>query len=218
MALPNSCLLCRGAIVPAESFICSPCLYALPNPSQRGAHSLGIDIKLKGLLPHNYSFALFGFNRGSKVRHLIHNMKYGGDGRLAYQVGIWMGAAIRQNGPYPAWDYIVPVPLHPGKLKERGFNQANKIAKGLSRVLGTVVLDALAKTSEQVTQTNLDRWHRFQNVSNQFKLTDPLPDGSKVLLVDDVMTTGATLVACSQTLLQNPLQISLAVAALTSSH
>jgi ComF family protein len=174
--------------------------------------------KLWGLLPLDYSFAWLNFASGGKVQGLIHRMKYQGRSGLARQVGVWMGSSINQRGAHPHWDYVIPVPLHTKKFKNRGFNQCAEIARGIGQVLNIRVVNALRKTEEQSTQTNLDRWQRFKNVSYQFETAIELPDPGHALLIDDVMTTGATLAACGQTLLAEGFTISLAVAALTQAH
>ena len=215
---PTSCVLCKGPLATAEPLICSLCWVGLPRTRQIEGRCLAMEMKLWGLVPLDFTFALFSFNRGGKVRRLIHLMKYHGSPQLAYEVGVAMGASIRENGFGIDWDYIIPVPLHVAKFQKRGFNQSEALARGLSKVLCVPLKLALSKNQNQTTQTHLNRWHRFENVGDQFNLSDPTLIPGKVLLVDDVMTTGATLAACSQTLVSLGFEVSLAVAALTLGH
>ncbi len=218
MLYPHCCILCKGPIVAAESHVCSPCLVDLPRSLHTNGQSPYMQEKLWGLLPLVYSFSWLNFVSGGKVQLLIHRMKYQTSADLARQVGIWMGAAIVKQGSYPSWDYVIPVPLPSAKFRKRGFNQAAELARGISHVLDVPMVEALQKTQDYSTQTHLDRWQRFQNVSRQFEPAPILPKAGNALLVDDVMTTGATLTACGQTLFARGFKVSLAVAALTQAH
>jgi ComF family protein len=108
------------------------------------------------------------------------------------------------NGFSDKWDQITPVPLHPLKQKRRGYNQSEQFAKGLGEALGIPVINSLQRTMFTETQTKKTRMQRLENVSEVFAIQDRFPvDHKHILLVDDVMTTGATLTTCANVLLQH---------------
>ena len=138
------------------------------------------------------------------VREMIHRLKYGRELWLARPLAAWMHEGLadpRLAGWAP--DALVPVPLHPRRLREREFNQSEVLAEALSRETGIPVLRALKRARYTTTQTRLDRLHRRQNLRNAFipgknaDVTD-----RNLLLVDDVLTTGSTLDACAASLLE----------------
>jgi len=129
------------------------------------------------------------------VRDLVHAIKYNGLWSAAEEVGMWLGISLEQSAESFLPDIIVPVPLHPARMRERGYNQSACIARGVSRVLGVPVSeDAAARTRNTATQTSLDRCRRRENVAGAFRVRRPeLVRQADVLIVDDVVTTGSTV-------------------------
>ncbi|MDH5598412.1 MAG: phosphoribosyltransferase family protein [Cyclobacteriaceae bacterium] len=160
-------------------------------------------IKLKGRIPLTRAFSLLHFKKKGLVQNLLHELKYHKNEDIGLSLGARLGMIIQKSirGTY---DYLMPVPIHPVKLKKRGYNQSEIIAKGLATKLNTEINSAhLIRKFEGKSQTKKGRIDRWKNVYNQFQLNDAqIIKGKKILLVDDVMTTGATLEACGDLLIR----------------
>jgi ComF family protein len=136
------------------------------------------------------------------VQRLIHALKYQGCRQLGVDMGVELGKALKLFPQFSNIDAIVPVPLHPARRRERGYNQSEAVAEGLATVLGGApVLSALARTRHTPSQTTLGATDRRNNVSRAFRVVNKSVRGRIVLLCDDVCTTGATLNACAEQLL-----------------
>lgn len=146
------------------------------------------------------------FTPASMVQHIIHQFKYKGQQKLAEYMGQLMGQQLVEAGRFPALDLVLPLPLSRSREQERGYNQAALLAGGCARALGLPVLHrGLVRTRNSATQTHMDREDRWNNVKGLFRVPDPAPLKNKsILLVDDVITTGATLEACASALLAIP--------------
>lgn len=160
--------------------------------------------------------ACFFFSKDGKVQHLIHELKYKGNSDAGVFLGQELGKTLKEAPLFQGLDYLIPVPLHPKREKERGYNQSAMIAQGLSEMTGIpVVEDFLIRSVNTATQTHKSKEDRWKNVKDIFALHhgDRL-EGKYVLLIDDVLTTGATLEACALTLSSVPgITISCATAA-----
>lgn len=149
--------------------------------------------------------SFFFFRKGSRYRKLLHMLKYQGRDDIGIFLGRQFGLELKNSDLFKPITAIVPVPLHPKRLKERGYNQAEVIAVGLSEAMGVpVVADVLLRNVYTQTQTKKTRMERMQNIAGAFTVsnTEKIEHGH-VLLVDDVITTGATLETCAQTLLDS---------------
>jgi ComF family protein len=149
--------------------------------------------------------AAFSFyNKGSRIRRLIHNLKYKGIQEIGFELGRMYGLSMRDSEFCKEIDLIVPVPLHPLRLKRRGFNQSYLISKGLSDVTGIPVEnESLLRISVTATQTTRSRYDRWTNVEGVFSISEPDKIiGKHILLVDDVITTGSTIESCADELLK----------------
>jgi ComF family protein len=147
--------------------------------------------------------ACFFFSKEGKVQHLIHELKYKGNKDAGVFLGQEIGKAIKEAPLYQGLDLLIPVPLHPKREKERGYNQSLMIAQGISEVTDIPVgEDLLVRSVNTATQTHKTKDERWENVKDIFEVRHPERLESKyVLLVDDVLTTGATLEACAMKLL-----------------
>ena len=150
--------------------------------------------------------AFYGFNKGGKVQHLIHQLKYKGKKDIGVTVGKWYGYDLRRHPSFNTVNMIIPVPLHSKKEKKRGYNQSRFFAEGLAQSMNVEAnFTTLIRALESETQTKKSRLNRWKNVETVFQLLNTTKiEGKHILLVDDVVTTGATLEACAQTLLQVP--------------
>ena len=161
--------------------------------------------------------AMFHFIKQGRVQQLIHHLKYEGRRDIGYGLGRTYGPVLAEALAADPPALIVPVPLHPRKQHKRGYNQAEVFARGLSEAMDIPHAGrVLVRTVYATSQTNKGRLERFQNVSKAFALKKKAPiQGKHILLVDDVLTTGATLEACAQQLLQVPkVRVSMATIAI----
>lgn len=159
-----------------------------------------------GRLPIEHASAQYYFTKESVVQHLVHQFKYDGHQSLGRYLGRLMGYELQAYHRFDDTDVLVPLPLHPLRERKRGFNQATVLCEGLAEVLHLPVLrEAVERSAFTDTQTRKSRVERWQNMQGKFEVVDaPSLAGRHVLLVDDVVTTGATLEACGSALLQVP--------------
>ena len=143
------------------------------------------------------------FTKESLVQHLMHQLKYKGNKDLGLQLGRLMGNALKNAARFNEIDVLIPLPLFPSKEKKRGYNQANILCEGISEILSLPVLtNVISRPQHTETQTSKGRIERWKNIEGKFQLIDPAPVQNKhILLVDDVVTTGATLEACGNEIL-----------------
>jgi ComF family protein len=144
------------------------------------------------------------YNKGSRIRNLIHNLKYKGIKEVGFELGRIYGLSLKSTGFTGSVDMIVPVPLHPAKKRSRGFNQSEIIAEGISAATGILInSSAVIRTVSSSTQTKRSRYERWVNVEGIFSISDPESiRGRHILLIDDVITTGATMESCINELLK----------------
>ncbi len=165
--------------------------------------------------------ALMLYSKGSGYQRLIHSMKYGGRDDIAVVLGRIYGAYLQKSTLYSDLDVVVPVPLHRTKLHRRGYNQSAEFARGIAQQLGIALelraLRRIVKTKTQATlTTNKDR---MENVSTAFKVHRPSQlEGKRILLVDDVITTGATIESCAKTINQSVPNSTLYIGAIAIAH
>jgi ComF family protein len=165
--------------------------------------------------------ALFAFTQGGIVQSLIHQLKYNNRPDIGRELGRWYGGMLQKYIIYASIDHVIPVPLHPKKQFARGYNQASGFADGLAEVLGATWSETdFIRVSDTETQTKKSRADRFENVKTAFHVQHPENiSGKHILLVDDVLTTGATLEACALQLLALPnVQVSIACIAMSSAY
>ena len=140
------------------------------------------------------------------MQHFMHQLKYKGSKEVGEKLGLLMGIDLSRSLPYQEIEFLIPVPLHPQRERKRGYNQSAEIGKGLSKAMGKpLMLGNLVRNHYSSTQTNKGRFERWENVKELFSVTKPeLIEGKHILLIDDVVTTGSTLEACAQSLLNVP--------------
>lgn len=198
---PDVCKGCGGYLVQGETEICTKCLCELSKTGYHKQEANPAEHLFYGKIKINKATAYCHFHKGGVSQSLLHNLKYKNAKKLGIILGELMGNETK-NSPIADVDYIVPVPLHPSKLKKRGYNQAELLAQGISNIW-SVPLDTktLARVRQNTTQTHKNINERYLNSIGLFDITDSETlKGKRVLLVDDVITTGATLEACAKQL------------------
>lgn len=206
LVFPKVCYACGKSLYKKEECICTHCLYHLPRTN---FHFYGDNpvVRLFWGRTNIFSAAsLYSFSSGSRVQRLIHQLKYRGRKEIGASLGKYYGRELRIAPLFSTVDLVVPVPLHHRKQKKRGYNQSEPFACGLAESMGAEsAQDALIRTSASVSQTKKTRYDRWKNAEEVFRVSAPERlRGKHVLLVDDVVTTGATLDACAGKILEVP--------------
>lgn len=201
---PRICHICENILINNERVICTNCRHELPiinfpldndNPVQKVFH---------GRVKLEHATSLLFFSKKGNVQKLIHQLKYRGHREISEFLGIWMGARLVEENCDLQIDAVIPVPLHKKKLKSRGFNQVEDFGREIAKSLSVPYIDnVLLKRSFTTTQSLKARFSRWGNIEETFVLVNPqLIHNKHVLLVDDIITTGATLEACSNVIKQ----------------
>ncbi len=187
---PNYCLICENNVPADKKYVCPECFNKIPDFDQKH-----LPVLLKRINHPSFDELFIRFQFDPRFRILIHHLKYARCTQIAQYFGAALAAMLPGN-----YDYIVPIPLHRAKLKERGYNQSLLIARELSRILELPLEDTLLERIHYTkTQTHLNRKERLQNVAGAFQLVGDVR-GKKIVLIDDVITTGATLNTCAAVL------------------
>lgn len=213
---PNYCLSCNLTLSRSEILVCSHCLNDLNRTSLHLDQPNQLHTRFFEVPNLKYAFALSWFQKGTVIQKLLHQLKYEGNEAVGLLLGEIMGEEIK---PYfqNEWDLITTVPIHYKKERKRGYNQSDIIAKGFSRVLNIPFTPILTKTINSKSQTKKHRIERFENVESVFELIskEQSLDKKKILLLDDVITTGATMQSCCKPLIKAGAEISIASIACT---
>lgn len=202
-----------------ERVICTNCRHELPVTNFSLVNDNPVQKVFQGRIKLEYATALLLFQKKGNVQKLLHQLKYRGHREISEFLGQWMGARLAEESFPLGIEAVVPVPLHKKKLRSRGFNQVEDFGKEISRSLDIPYMDnVLLKGSFTTTQTLKARLSRWGNIEETFILANPdLIHNKHVLLVDDIITTGATLEACSSVLKQaGGVKISIASMALVT--
>ena len=200
---PELCLVCGKRLSRAGSILCLKCEYNLPKPGLGNLDNSPVNQTFWGRVPVEKSTSLFRFEKGSPYQALLHELKYQGNQTAGLYLGRLLGQELLHSS-FTGCDILVPVPLHHKRQRKRGYNQSELIARGVSEITGIpVVPDLLTRSTHHASQTSLGRYERYQNIKGNFSVSSGAPDvnGMKILLIDDVLTTGSTLEACTWTLL-----------------
>lgn len=202
---PNVCHLCGTPLVKGEEQICMHCLCRLHYGEDEDPEQAALIFMGKSEIRESGSF--FRYEKNGRVQELIHELKYYDNKELAYWLGRWAFVHLKeQKSSLCDADILLPVPLHKSRLRERGYNQSEWIAKGISSVL-SVPIDTTSVVRRVKTQTQTRRavYERWGNMESVFELRDSSGlENKRVLLVDDVLTTGSTLNSCANVLSEIP--------------
>jgi ComF family protein len=187
-----------------ESLICTECFVVIPRTNYHFVEDNPVAQLFWGRCMIEKAAAFLYYNKGSRIRKLIHNLKYKGIREIGYELGRIYGLSLKESGFTNDIDMIIPVPLHPMKERIRGFNQSETISMGIADVTRLPVdIKSLARILVSATQTKRSRYERWTNVEGIFQVIDSETImGKHVLLVDDVITTGSTIESCTNELLK----------------
>jgi ComF family protein len=213
---PKNCPACGRPLRLFGANICGRCSQNLPETHFFEAPGNPIEKIFYGRLPIQAGAAAWYFHKNSALQALLFQLKYKSNEDVGLFIGKQMGALLAASERFATIDAIVPVPLHPQALSKRGFNQAALICEGISQVWHKPVLrSAITRTKHTNTQTKQSRAVRWENMENAFSIKEHTSiTGKHLLLIDDVITTGATIEACGKTLLSvKDVKVSVAAAA-----
>jgi ComF family protein len=201
---PEICNACGKPLHKHESLICNYCKVKLPITNFHLQQENPIEKIFWGRVPVEKAGAFLYFHKGNRVQQLMHNFKYKGKKEIGVLIGSIYGQELSKSNTFSDADLIIPVPLHPSKLKKRGYNQSEYFAQGISNITKIPYnSNILLRTVASSTQTKKNRFERWQNVETIFNVVDSdLIANKHIILVDDVITTGATIEACTYTLLK----------------
>lgn len=198
LGFPRYCSGCGRSLFLKEVCLCMPCLIQLPKTTYHNERENAIERLFWGKCDVHMATAFLHMTRRGTVRHMIHELKYEGNDKIGVYLGKLFGQSLRKHDGWKTVDLIVPVPLHPKKERKRGYNQSLKIVLGMSESLQVSYrAHALRRSANNDSQTRKSRIDRWDNVETIFEADKAVFDQfNHVLIVDDVITTGATIEAC----------------------
>ena len=203
---PKVCSGCNSFLLTNENVICTICRHDIPLTNHHLNPDNDASKKFYGRIPILHASALFYFHKKGIVQQLIHNLKYKGHEEIGSIIGEWYAEDLSKTDFIQTVDEIIPVPLHTRKLKERGYNQVTTFGRALSSSLKLPYNDCLLNRNKySKTQSKKNLLGRTEGIETVFDVTYTEQDHDKhFLLIDDVITTGSTLEACSRALLKIP--------------
>ena len=205
LLFPRICYGCGEHLLRNEYLICTGCFVEIPRTGYHNIRGNPLEKVFWGRCRVESAAAFSFYNKGSRIRNLIHNMKYRGVSEIGSELGRIYGLSLKSSAFMEGIDMILPVPLHPSKKRARGFNQSELIAEGISLTTGVPVNSKiLIRKSASLSQTRRSRFERWLNVEGIFSVVDPeMIKRKHLLVVDDVITTGSTMESCVNELLKS---------------
>lgn len=215
---PHHCAGCGSDIISEEQLLCAHCSSNLPYTVFENIHNNPIEKNFWGRVSILNATSLLHFTKDSVLQNLLHQFKYKGKKEIGLYFGRLIGNSILKSERFKNIDALIPLPLFISKEKRRGYNQSTILCEGVAEVLHLPVWrNVIVRAAATETQTHKNRIERWENINGKFEVKDfPFLKNKHVLLVDDVVTTGATIEACaSQLLLAENVTVSVATLAYT---
>lgn len=199
---PHCCIVCGRPLAKGEECLCTMCNINLPRTDYHLRKDNPVEKQFWGKIPLERATSFFFYRKGSDFRQILHQLKYGGQKGIGAIMGRYMAAELLESGFFEGVDVILPVPLHKKKQQIRGYNQSEWIARGIAAVTGiSIDTESVVRQKNTETQTRKSSFERWENVEGIFQLHHAQSlAGKHVLIVDDVLTTGATTVECASCL------------------
>ena len=202
--LPRTCPACGRVLLENEGCVCLACRYNMPLTNFAKRKDNPIKLLFENVLPVESAAAMFWFVGGTEWQRIIHNFKYHGRWFFAQKMGEWMGEELLDSGNFDDIDLIVPIPLHYRRRLHRGYNQSEQLALGVGRKMGVECdFRSMRRCHYNDSQTSKSRSERWENVEEIFEVrrVEKLR-GKHILLIDDVLTTGATMASCASAIVK----------------
>jgi ComF family protein len=217
---PHTCAGCGSDLLRQGEEVCINCYAGLAETGFAALPGNPVEKIFYGRIALTAASSSYYFTKQSPLQHLVHALKYQDNQDVGLQLGTWMAQHLLASDRFTPMDLLLPMPLYPERLKKRGYNQAEVLCRGMAAVLKVPVrTDIVLRSRPTETQTRKGRTDRWTNVTGSFELCSPgALEGKHLLLVDDVVTTGATLEACAEVILQaQPASLRIATLAWASS-
>jgi len=201
---PKLCVGCKQPLLQPETILCVPCAHNLPLTQFHANQPEVLKNVFYGQVYFQNATALFYFHKKGISQQLIHQLKYKGNQRIGVYLGEWLASEIKNNPNYQQIDVVIPVPIHKNRMRQRGYNQVEKFGIEIANALDAEYIDTvLLKTTSTKTQVFKKRIARWDNSNEVFTMQNKtLIEGKHILLVDDIITTGATIESCANILLK----------------
>lgn len=216
LVYPAFCYGCDGRLRIQEHYICIKCVLDLPytlfDNSKKNVLFTIFEGRIKNF---EKAYSLCYFVKHSQLQHILHALKYKNAPELGHELGIYLGNEMKSIN-FDDFDVIIPIPLHPSRLKHRGYNQSEEIANGITEVIDAVVdTKSVVRVVATQTQTKKGKLERWKNVENIFEVKFPHKlDGKHILVIDDVITTGSTIEALTKEIEQVVKNVKISIASI----
>jgi len=202
---PETCLGCNLSLSTGEQTLCTDCRIQLPVAYHDLIHSDKMNELFYARVTLEHLTSLFYYEKIGTVQRLIHALKYQKQEHIGEFFGSWLGSYLAQDDRFRDIDMVIAVPVHPKRLRERGYNQVTKFGQCIADEMGVRFRESvLAKSRNTIKQAQLDQRRRSDESQSPYKMVETIPSGQHILLVDDVITTGTTLTLCARELLKIP--------------
>jgi ComF family protein len=201
---PHNCIGCGSDIIEKENFLCLDCINDLPHTGFATHAGNPVEKIFWGRIPITSGMSEFYFSKDSIIQNLIHEFKYRGNKSIGLYLGKSMGKSLINSNRFSDIDFLVPLPLFTAKEFKRGFNQSSILCSGIKELMNVpIITKNVIRIIHTETQTKKGRVQRWENVEKSFSVIDPSVFEEKhILLIDDVITTGATIEACGREILK----------------
>jgi ComF family protein len=201
--LPRNCAVCGRPLDSDEPYVCRECMMKLPRTHLDKVDFNVMEQLFAGKTPIERATGFFYYEKGNNYASILHDIKYHNMPKMGQWIAAVAATEIKESGFFDGIDCIIPVPLHISKIAKRGYNQSDYIARGISSVTGAPVSHAIIAEKPHATQTHKGMFERQQNTQGLYypsRHAERELAGKHVLIVDDVVTTGSTLLACAESI------------------